>query len=249
MSGQLVGDVIRASPRLRANGLSRNGFLALIAIAEKSHARTRQGAVRWDHICDGLYGASKRTAKRAVRELREADLIQVVKPGWGNQHGDTQAPIYEVRMGSQVASSKRVDGDRSELDGDKSEVDGDKHPPATSASSTLDGSIDGSSDGGARAHEEPATPEPQQSGDAPPRCNRHKNHTDPPPCNACKKLRIQWEDMKAAEAELEKRIRARDYERTQNCPHCDQGWKPAGDGVVKCLCRRIQLRGLVVTAA
>jgi hypothetical protein len=96
MSGQLVGEVIAASPELYASGLSKNGFLALIAIAEKCHQRTRQASVPWVHLCHGLYGAHKRTAERAVRELKDAEFIQVARRGYKAPNGDSAAPIYRL---------------------------------------------------------------------------------------------------------------------------------------------------------
>jgi hypothetical protein len=96
MSGQLVGEVIDASPILQKRGLSERGFHALIAIAEKCHTQTRQGSVRWDHIRDGLYGASLSTAKRAVGDLKSAGAIRVLKRGFDNQHGRICAPVYRI---------------------------------------------------------------------------------------------------------------------------------------------------------
>lgn len=108
MSGQLVGEVIAASDSLRAQGLSERGFHALIAIAEKAHTQSRQASVPWIHISAGLYGASKRTAERAVQDLKTVGILRVVRPGFKNQHG-AQAPIYEIRpvsdTDSQVSAS------------------------------------------------------------------------------------------------------------------------------------------------
>jgi hypothetical protein len=42
VSGQLVGEVIAASPTLQKRGVSERGFYALVAIAEKCHPHTRQ---------------------------------------------------------------------------------------------------------------------------------------------------------------------------------------------------------------
>ena len=96
MTGQLVGEVLAASGRLREQGLSERGFHALVAIAEKSSTGSRQGSVRWNHIRDGLYGASLSTAKRAVKDLKDAGLIRVIKRGFNNQNGRACAPIYEM---------------------------------------------------------------------------------------------------------------------------------------------------------
>lgn len=96
MSGQLVGEVLDASGALQASGLSERGFHALVAIAEKCHTTTRQGSVRWDHIRAGLYGASLATAKRAIKDLKTAGIIRVIKRGFNNQHGRICAPIYQI---------------------------------------------------------------------------------------------------------------------------------------------------------
>jgi hypothetical protein len=50
MSGQLVGEVLAASAELRKRGISSNGFLALIGIAEKAVPRTRQARVQQNHF-------------------------------------------------------------------------------------------------------------------------------------------------------------------------------------------------------
>jgi hypothetical protein len=151
MSGQLVGEVIAASAELRKRGLSKNGFLALIAIAEKCHAPSRQGSVRWDHICDGLYGASRRTAERAIRELRDAEFIVLAAPGFNNNHGRACAPIYEIQPLTDSDTSGGIgrggDSDKTGGDSDKTGTDSATHPPPTCGAPTLDGSIDGSTDG------------------------------------------------------------------------------------------------------
>ena len=195
MSGQLVGEAIAASPQLRACGLSRNGFLALIAIAEKASNGDREASVRWSHLQDGLYGVSVKTARRAVKELEQVGLIRVVSAGWANQHGASRAPIYEVRIGTPVSTSTNrigtpvststnrigtpvstssgVDVDKSKLDVDKSKLDVDTVVPLTSADISLDGSFDGSIDG-ARARGQanrPTGPPSPGSGNAPKKSN------------------------------------------------------------------------------
>ena len=164
MSGQLVGEVIDALPALKASGLTTRGFYTLIAIAEKCHADTRQGSVRWDHIRNCLFGASKRTAERGVEELKSIGVLRVVKPGFNNNHGRMHSPIYEVALltdtDTQVTASPRTDtdtqvsvshagdADRSGTDadrsGDRCRQIGDRyrHPGVV-----LDGSIDGPPDG------------------------------------------------------------------------------------------------------
>lgn len=96
MSGQLVGEIIGASDSLRARGLSERAFQAMIAIAEKANTQTRQGSVRWAHIQAAQYGRSLATAKRAVKELKDAGLVRVVKRGFNNQNGRSAAPVYEL---------------------------------------------------------------------------------------------------------------------------------------------------------
>lgn len=97
MSGQLVGDVIAAAGHLRERGLSERGFYALIAIAEKCRdTKSRQASVNWNHIRAGLYGASKRTAERAVQDLKTAGIVVVLKPGFNNNHGRSCAPVYRI---------------------------------------------------------------------------------------------------------------------------------------------------------
>ena len=96
MSGKIVGEVLDASARLKESGLPERAYHALVAIAEKCHTDTRQGSVRWDHIRAGLYGSSKRTAERAVAELKNAGLVTVVRVGFNNNRGRACAPIYAI---------------------------------------------------------------------------------------------------------------------------------------------------------
>jgi hypothetical protein len=154
MSGQLVGEVIDAAASLKARGVSERGFHALVAIAEKAGA-DRTASVRWDHIRAGLYGASKRTAQRAVDDLLTAGLIGIVRTGFRNQH-DARAPIYVVRPladdDSQVSRSGSADNDTqlsrsAGLDSDKPRPDDDKPWGGSRHSGVLlDVSFDGSFD-------------------------------------------------------------------------------------------------------
>ncbi len=157
VSGKLVGEVIDAHGVLRARGVTERGFMALIAIAEKAHTDSRQASVRWDHLCAGLFGASKRTAERAVRELKSAGALAVVRPGFNNNHGVSRAPLYEIARLADTDATMSVSpptdtdiavSDIGGTDTDKSETDTDKpgrryrHPGVV-----LDGSFDGSTDG------------------------------------------------------------------------------------------------------
>lgn len=188
MSGQLVGEVIAAADELRARGLSERGFHALIAIAEKASTHDRTATVRWDHVRGGLYGASKRTAERAVEDARKAGVIEVVRTGFRNQHGTSRAPVYRVMPlvdadtqvslsrsedhDTQVSASNELDTDKPELDTDKPSVDTDTQ--VSYLTFPYDGSIDG----------------------VRPRCVRHAhiaNDADVPNCRDCQALRVATE--------------------------------------------------------
>lgn len=209
MSGQLVGEVLTASDSLRERGLSERGFHALIAIAEKAHPVTRQGSVRWSHIRAALYGASQRTAERAVQDLKSSKLIAVIRPGFNNNHGSAAAPIYEIQpltdtdthvavsvggdTDTHVAASVRGDTDKTGGRYRQTE-DRSRHPGVV-----LDGSLDGSTDGG---------------GDDEPRCGRHRHIAQPPPCLDCKATREQRDANHEAD---HRAIRAA----IDNCHDCD----------------------------
>jgi hypothetical protein len=142
MSGQLVGEVLAAWQELRERKLSERAFHALIAIAEKADTQSRQASVRWDHIRAGLYGASKRTAERAVQDLRDAKIVDLVQAGYKNMH-QARAPRYVIRplvdADTQVSVSTDLDHDTQvsaskvqiptnrDLDTDKTGV-GSRHP-------------------------------------------------------------------------------------------------------------------------
>ncbi len=90
----MVGQVIAAVPELRARGVTRPAFMALVAIAEKCHPETR-ASVPLSWIQNALYGASTSTARRAIKELVAAELVRVVLPGFRNRF-DWRAPVYEL---------------------------------------------------------------------------------------------------------------------------------------------------------
>jgi len=219
MSGPLVGQVIAAAPALKARGVSKAGYMALVAIAEKAHPKTLQASVRWDHIRNGIYGASKRTAQRAVAELVGAGLVVVLSPGFGNRHG-SKAPIYRVshRLDDDKAmtSSSHLDDDKAVtqsscaatvLDDDKMNLDAtkqgsrsrqneprrDTHPPLNCGDSQLDVPIDGSFDvpidGGVALEPKPPTK---------PRTVRRKTQLPPewqPPGDLLSKLSEQYPEF------------------------------------------------------
>lgn len=179
MSGQLVGNVIHAAGTLKAKGLSETAFHALIAIAEKCHQASRQGSVPWSHICDGMYGRKdfpvKRTAERAVSELKDAGLIRVVRPGFNNNYGRSCAPVYEISLPTdtdiqvsesdrtdtdvQVSESPRTDTDKTGTDTDKT---GDRYRH-------LDVVLNGSTNGSNNYKDDGVVPLYVETGTRPPR--------------------------------------------------------------------------------
>ena len=186
MSGQLVGEVIAASPTFLKRGLSERGFHALIAIAEKCHTQTRQGSVGWDHIRDCLYGASRRTAQRAVHDLLTAGVLEIVKPGFGNQYGRTCAPIYQIAPlvdnDTWVAQSNKVDDDTqmsrsNEVDDDKSKVHDDKPGSGSRHPGVV---LDRPIDGGVSPQPGTSPDESQPSTDPPPQKPSPNNKTPTP---------------------------------------------------------------------
>jgi hypothetical protein len=97
VSGQLVGEVLDAAEAGRLKGLSNGAAWALVTIAEKCHTTTRQGSVRMSRIQAVMGDKSRRTAARAVRELADRRLIQVVKHGYMS-HGIGHANVYELAV-------------------------------------------------------------------------------------------------------------------------------------------------------
>ncbi|MGV0159894.1 hypothetical protein ACRU3B_10700 [Mycobacterium colombiense] len=179
MSGALVGEVIHAAGVLKAKGLSESAFHALIAIAEKCHHASGQGSVPWIHISNGIYGRkllpSKRTAERAVRELKDAGLIRVVRPGFNNNYGRSCAPVYEISLPTdtdihvsesdrtdtdvQVSRSPRTDTDKTGTDTDKT---GDRYRH-------LDVVLNGSTNGSTNYKDDGIVPLYVETGTRPPR--------------------------------------------------------------------------------
>jgi hypothetical protein len=136
MSGQLVGEVLDAAEAGQLDGLSRAAFHALLAIAERCHHDTRQGSVRRSRIQAAIYtNNGYRTASRAIRELKDAGIIRIVKRGY-KSHGRVAAPIYELT----VLGTPKV-SEATECAWDKTERAWD------TLGVHLDGSIDGSTDG------------------------------------------------------------------------------------------------------
>lgn len=209
MSGKLVGEVIDAAIHLRDRGLSERGFHALVAIAEKCHPQTRQGTVRWDHIRAGLYGASLSTAKRAVKDLKTAGIVSVIKRGFDNHAGRSCAPVYGIApLGQRVTqvnqshTSERVsqvNQSPTEPTGHIGEPTGQIERRTGHPGDLLDGSIDGSIDGGARADAAAPTPPSSSSDEEPnPRCPKHTGMGwVEESCTNCQKARAKHKAWKA----------------------------------------------------
>jgi hypothetical protein len=97
MSGQLVGEVLDAAEAGLLNGLSPPAFHALLAIAERCHHITRQGTVHKPRIQAAIHTHnSSRTADRAIRALKDAGRIRIVKRGYKAPNGASAPPIYEL---------------------------------------------------------------------------------------------------------------------------------------------------------
>jgi hypothetical protein len=223
VSGELVGEVIAAASDLKVRGLSERGFHALIAIAEKCQAQTRQGSVRWDHIRAGLFGASLATAKRAVVDLKSAGVIRLVKRGFDNHAGRACAPIYEIQpLGERVTQVNQSPHERTgQIGGRTGQIGGRTGHPGD----LLDGSIDGSIDGGACVTDEPNVPatteppleeisdeeQPQPPDLEPPEyCPAHMPHGTDEKCGPCGSHRKHWN-----------KCRARRDEAIRKCGLCD----------------------------
>jgi len=250
MSGQLVGEVIAAANRIKAEGLSERGFHALVAIAEKCHTESRQGSVPWIWIRRGLFGASKRTAERAVKELRSAGFVRVSATGFTNQHR-SRAPIYEipplVDSDTAVSGSSEPDTDtavseistagyRQTESGYRQTEFGYRH-----SSVVLNGSINGSSNGAARERS-PTPPPPPPPADLPepnPWCDNHPGGTADP-CRSCADKRLAAERFHAdrqRRQEQERQERAAAIEACERCNKLGQRYGPDGlesDTPVRC---------------
>lgn len=200
MSGKLVGEVLDAAEAGHLDGLSRPAFHALLAIAEKCHHQTRQGSVRKVRIQAAIYvGNSTRTADRAIRELKAAGLVQVVKRGFKAPGGKSLAPIYQL---AELSPPKVA-----EATGEAFAKTGEAFAKTGQAFATqggvLDGSIDGSIDG-----ERGALPPPAELS---PYCQEHPGGTDHN-CRACGTARTRheaWTEEQRQRDEAERsRIRA-----------------------------------------
>nr|WLJ25474.1 MAG: replisome organizer [Corynebacterium phage HS01] len=69
---------------------------------------------------------------------------------------------------------------------------------------------------------------------AEPRCAKHKNDSNPPPCRACARARQWFEShQEAADAEARAR-RAEERRRADECPYCEGGWVKGTNPARRC---------------
>ncbi|WP_156669989.1 hypothetical protein [Mycobacterium sp. E3305] len=195
MSGQLVGEVLDAAEAGYLDGLSAKALYALLAIAERCHHVTRQGAVRRARIQAAIHaGNSSRTVDRAVSELKNAGLVKVVKHGY-RSHGVGHASVYELLLLPPPKTAEATESACATRDGESKD---DVLPPISDVlppkSRVLpppmdgehDGPYNGSFDGGARAGTRTDRPDGRPPV-APPKktCTQHPNWNDWP-CARCK---------------------------------------------------------------
>ncbi|VEG55656.1 Uncharacterised protein [Mycolicibacterium aurum] len=169
-----MGEVLDARSGQLAD-LTQAQTLALVAIAEKCHADSRQGAVWLAHV-EAAIGKSKRTAVRTLEQLKDRGLIRVVKRGY-KSHGVIRPNIFELLVLAPPRTAQANDGGCASQDGasaddvlapDPDVLAPDSNVVAPSLGGNLNGSRDGSKDGGARAREASPTPELEPSSDDPP---------------------------------------------------------------------------------
>lgn len=240
MSGQLVGEVLAARAEHLAD-LTQAQTLALVAIAEKCHAESREGSVRVSHI-QAVIGKSRRTAVRTLEQLKGRGLIRVVKRGY-KSHGVARASIYGLSVLAPLKMAQSTEGACATQDGatnghalapNRSVLAPNPRVVAPSMGGAHDGSLDGSLDGGARGpadvvtgppgyRELPPDPEPSRT------CPRHP--ADDTPCRTCQAAREKhdaWKTRQIARRRALAELQAADI---GDCLDCDtEGWFLGSDG-------------------
>ncbi len=236
MSGQLVGEVIDAAEAGLLDALSPSAFGALVAIAEKCHTTTRQGSVRAARIAaairiharDDMRSVSKaagsRTADRAIRELKDAQLVSVVQRGFKAPNGYSQAPIYELAKFSPSREAETSDDLPPPKEAETSDVasaighvaSAIGHEASAVQGGVLDGSLGGSIGGGRAREARDDLPPPRY-------CPKHP-HGTPDSCIPCKladRNRKAWEgDRDAREKARIAREQAEAADRRNATAHC-----------------------------
>lgn len=186
MSGQLVGEVLDAAEAGHLDDLSANAFVALIVIADRAHTDTRQGSVRADRIAVAIRrpnapwcattAGSRSTVERAIRELKTAGRISVVKRGFNNAHGKAHAPVYEVapfpstsvtEAGASVSVTE-ADGNGGPFPSNDRPFPSNRGSVSVTQGDDLTLFLDGPIDGGSARQNETAPDEPQPPPDNPP---------------------------------------------------------------------------------
>lgn len=252
MSGKLVGQVLDAAEAGQLRHLSRAAFHALIAIAERCTHDTLQGYAHNSRIQAAIYtGNSKRSVLRAVRELKDAGLIRVVERGYRIPNGASRSNRYEVTLPPPPVSTADVgatqDGTSAAPVGATQDGSNDADVGATQGGAndadvgakyghvcakyghvgaiqggTLNGSIDGSFDGGRRGCAAAELPPPPPVPTEPPLyCPKHPGGTTDKcgPCGTQKQARKQWAiDCDERNGALVEAVR----QAVADCTDCDE---------------------------
>ena len=259
MSGKLVGLVLDAAESGQLNGLSRPAFHALIAIAERCLDATQQGYAHSSRIQAAIHtGNSRRSAKRAVRELKDCGLVRVVQRGYRIPNGDSRSNLYELTLpaprntadvgasqgGPSVADVGATQGGPSDGDvGAKYGHVGAKygHVGATQAG-PLNGIVDGIVDGGRRACAAAGLPPPPKLSSEPNRyCPKHPYGTNDK-CGDCGTARVANQQWVIKRDEHTRRIARLRRQAIDACKRCDeQAWCLGPDGgATNTKCRAIK---------
>jgi hypothetical protein len=168
MSGQLVGEVLDAAEAGLLDGLSPAAFHALLAIAERCHHITRQGTVHKPRIQAAIHAHnSSRTADRAIRALKDAGRIRIVKRGYKAPNGATAPPIYELLTLPKLSPPKVAEASRQAFaktgqNPDEAFAKSEEAFAKTGqAFATQGGDLNGSINGSSNGEVPPYAPEPE----------------------------------------------------------------------------------------
>ncbi len=247
MSGLLVGEVIAAVSELKSRGISKSGYLALLAIAEKCPHGTREASVPLSWIQTAMYEVSESTARRAIRTLTATELVEVARRGFRNRHV-SRAPIYRLlALPTAMAAARKLDDGTAmtAASGSSSGQNGSSSghfssssvidPPLNCDDATLNGCINGSFNGGQLGHPAPPpTPAPGIPEEQPARyCPRHMPDGTAERCRDCGTQRERHQRWSVEEAERRRQAKEAIEAAITACHLCDEaGWLLGDDGSV-----------------
>lgn len=264
MSGKLVGRVLDAAETGHLDHISRAAFHALIAIAERCLDSTHQGYAHTRRIQAAIRsGNSRRSALRAIRELKAAGLVRVVERGYRLPTGQSRSNLYELTLAPPTDASATQDGatanhvgatqdGATDLDASATQDgsnDADASAKIDDASAiyghasaiqggALNGIVDGRVDGGRRGCAVAALPPPPTLRPEPDRhCPKHPGGTTEscPPCGAARKDNERWVEERH---DHQRRIGQTLRRTVDSCDQCDdEAWYLDGQGLptnVKC---------------